>query len=345
MKPATKQIATLGIDLAKRIFALHGVDATGVVVLRRTIGRAQLLEFVAGLPPCTVGMEACSGSHEWARRFQSFGHTVRLIAPAFVTPYRKSGKNDANDAEAICEAVGRPNMRFVPIKSVEQQAILTLHRARQGYVEERTALINRIRGLMTEFGHVFATRHAGLRDGPAEAIESLPELARQALTDLFEHLRRLSDRIGDYDRRLEALARQDEQVKRLLTIPGIGPITAIALMASVGDAKMFKNGRQFAAWLGLTPRQNSSGGKNRLGGITKRGNEYLRTLLVQGARAVMQRAAGRADRLGRWVISLQGRRGYHKANIAMAAKNARIVWCVLARGTVYEPAAAVAAAA
>jgi transposase len=196
MNQPTKAVATLGIDLAKRIFALHGVDTAGTVVLRRTLGRAQLLEFVAKLQPCVIGMEACSGAHEWARRLAQFGHTVRLIAPSFVTPYRKSGKNDANDAEAICEAVSRPNMRFVAIKSIEQQAILTLHRARQGYVEERTALINRIRGLMSEFGHVFTTRHAALRRGMAAAIESLPELARGAMTDLLDHLRILSERVG-----------------------------------------------------------------------------------------------------------------------------------------------------
>lgn len=336
MEACRKQVAILGIDLAKRVFALHGVDASGATAMKKVVSRSELTLIVAKLPPCLIGLESCSGAHEWARRFQQFGHTVRLIAPAFVTPYRKSGKNDTNDAEAICEAVGRPSMRFVPIKSIEQQSILTLHRARQGFVEERTALINRIRGLMTEFGHVFANRQASLRNGLAASTENLPELARQVMTDLLEHLRYLNERVGSYDRRLEAIAKQHEDVKRLLTIPGVGPTTAIALTASVGDARMFKNGRQFAAWLGLTPKQFSSGGKNKLGGITKRGNEYLRTLFVQGARAAMQRAAERADRLGGWVLSLQERRGYHKANIAMAAKNARIAWCVLARGTVFE---------
>ena len=337
MQISRKPVATLGIDLAKRVFALHGIDAAGHVALRRTVSRGELVHVIARLGPCLIGMESCSGAHEWARQFGQLGHTVRLIAPAFVQPYRKSGKNDSNDAEAICEAVGRPSMRFVAVKTVEQQAVLTVHRARQGYVEERTALINRIRGLMAEFGFVFATGLAGLRDGLSEAIEKLPTMAREIITDLFDHLRYLGERISKYDQRLAAMVRESESARRLQTIPGIGPVTALAIVATVGDAKTFKNGRQFAAWLGLVPKQHSSGGKNRLLGISKRGNEYLRTLLVQGARSTMQRASTSHDRMGNWTQALQARRGYHKTRVAVAAKNARIAWCVLARGVSYEP--------
>jgi transposase len=342
MKGLTGVVAVLGIDLAKHVFALHGVDAAGKVVLKQTLSRSSLNRVIAHLPPCLIGLEACSGAHEWARQFQSHGHTVRLIAPAFVTPYRKSGKNDDNDADAICEAVGRPNMRFVPVKSRDQQALLTLHRVRQGFVEERTALINRVRGLLAEFGFVFAQRHGGLRAIPS-AIESLPPLAQQAVNDLLDHLRLLNERIARFDQDFDRLARQDDAAKRIMTIPGVGPVTALGMVAALGNAHDFKNGRQLAAWLGLTPKQHSSGGKMRLRGITKRGDDYLRTLLVQGARAVMQHAT-RAEptRLSRWVTNLVARRGYHKANIALAAKNARIVWAILARGGEFEAKAAAA---
>jgi transposase len=342
MNGSTGIVAVLGIDLAKHVFALHGVDAAGKVVLKQTLSRSSLNRVIAQLPPCLIGLEACSGAHEWARQFQSHGHTVRLIAPAFVTPYRKSGKNDDNDADAICEAVGRPNMRFVPVKSRDQQALLTLHRVRQGFVEERTALINRVRGLLAEFGFVFAQRHGGLRAIPS-AVESLPPLAQQAVNDLLDHLRQLNERIARYDQDFERLASQDDAAKRIMTIPGVGPITALGMVATLGNAHDFKNGRQLAAWLGLTPKQHSSGGKTRLRGITKRGDDYLRALLVQGARAVM-RHANRAEptRLSRWVTNLVARRGYHKANIALAAKNARIVWAILARGGEFEAKAAAA---
>lgn len=331
MNHSSGTIAVLGIDLAKRVFALHGVDTLGRPLLRKLVSRSELGRIIAKLPPCLIGMEACSGAHEWARRFEAYGHTVRLMSPALVTPYRKSGKNDRNDAEAICEAVSRPNMRFVPIKSQEQQAILTLHRVRQGFVEERTALINRMRGLLAEFGLVFAQRSAGLK-GVYESLEGLPVLARQAIGDLLDHLRYLTNRVAQCDVQLRELAKQDERAKRVMTVPGIGPITALALTATLGDARDFKNGRQLAAWLGLTPKQHSSGGKTRLGSITKHGNDYLRMLLIQGARAVMHHAPrGQPTRIGRWVASLQERRGYHKANVALAAKNARIVWALLTR--------------
>jgi transposase len=258
----------VGIDLAKRVFALHGVDGAGRVVLRRTVQRDELVELVAGLSPCLIGMEAGSGAHEWARRFQAFGHTVRLMAAKFVTPYRRNGKNDGNDAEAICEAVGRPGMRFVPIKSAEQQAVLAVHRVRQGFVEERTSTINRIRGLLAEFGVVLPLRSESIRRHAREAAETLPDIARRPIQDLCAHLRELDARVLAYDREIERLARQSEAARRLMKIRGVGPLSALAIVATVGTARDFRSGRQFAAWLGLTPRQHSSGGKSRLGHIT-----------------------------------------------------------------------------
>lgn len=327
-----KQVTMIGIDLAKNVFALHGVNAAGEVVLRRLCRRHELAELIAQLPPCVIGMEVGSGAHEWARRFERWGHTVRLMAAKFVHPYRKAGKNDFNDAEAICEAVGRPNMRFVPVKSTEQQAILCLHRARQGFVEERTALINRIRGLVAEFGVVLAQRPISVKRARAQVLEALPDLAREALTDLYDHLERLDARIATYERRITQLARESEAARRLMAITGIGPLIALALVATVGDARVFANGRQFAAWLGLTPRQHSSGGKTRLGHITHRGDAYLRMLLTIGARATVQVAGRRSDRLSRWIVELRRRRGYHRTVVAVAAKNARIAWVLLARG-------------
>lgn len=332
------KVTTVGIDLAKNVFSLHGVSESGEVVLRKTVTRARLLPLVAQLPPCVIAMEACSGAHEWARRFNELGHTVRIIAPKFVVPYRLSGKNDGNDAQAICEAAQRPFMRFVPVKSAEQQAILTVHRARQGFIEERTATINRIRGLLSEFGVVLPQRAAEVRRGAAAASEALPTMARRAIGDLLSHLGILDDRIAGYDRELEVLAKSSDRAKRLMTVPGVGPLTALATVATVGDAHEFKNGRQFAAWLGLVPRQWSTGGKPRLGRITKHGDAYLRTLLIMGARAALQMAAHRTDKLSRWAIRLKERRGYHRAVVALAAKNARILWALLVRGAEFHAA-------
>jgi transposase len=325
------QITTAGIDLAKKVFALHGTDEVGKVLLRKTVRRDQLLDTVAALPPCLIGMEACSGAHEWARQFQRLGHTVRLMAPKFVAPYRKSGKNDGNDAEAICEAVRRPNMRFVPVKSAEQQALLAMHRVRQGFVVERTATINRLRGLLTEFGVVLPLRSVTVRRQAAAAAEGLPELARRANGDLLDQLRVLDERIGGYDREIEAQARLCEPAQRLMKIRGIGPTTALAIVATVGNAREFKNGRQFAAWIGLTPSQYSTGGKPRLGHISKRGDAYLRNLLVQGARSVLNSAGMHQDRMSRWILELQPRRGYYRTLVAIANKNARIAWALLAK--------------
>lgn len=333
-----EQITTLGIDLAKRVFSLHGVDAAGRTVLRRTVRRERLAATIALLPPCLIGMEACCGAHAWARQFIAFGHHVRLMAPKFVAPYRKNSKNDGNDAEAICEAVGRPNMRFVPVKSEEQQALLALHRVRQGFIEERTATINRMRGLLLEFGIALPNRAPYVQRQASDASRSLPHFAQVALADLREHLRRLDEQIASYDRELEAQARSSEPAQRLMHVRGVGPLTAIATISTVGSAHDFASGRQFAAWLGLVPRQHSSGGHDRLGRITRRGDAYLRTLFVQGARSVLQTAARRDDRMSRWIVALQARCGYHKALVAVAAKNARIVWALLSKNQAFKAA-------
>jgi transposase len=325
-------VTTLGVDLAKNVFSLHGVDAAGAVVLRKTVSRARLLEVVAQLPPCVIGLEACSGAHEWARQFQRLGHTVKLMAPKFVIPYRRSGKNDGSDAEAICEAVTRPTMRFVPVKSLQQQAVLSLHRVRQGFIEERTATINRIRGLLAEFGVVLAQRSIEVRRASASLLDRLPVLAARALRDLLDHLRVLDERVREYEREIEAHARQDHRAALVQQRMGVGPITASAIVASIGSGSEFRNGRQFAAWLGMVPRQYSTGGKVRLGHITRAGDAYLRTLLVMGARSVLQRAAREQDPLSQWARALRERRGYHRACVAVAAKNARVIWAMLAQG-------------
>ena len=327
-------VSTVGIDLAKNGFSVHAVDSQGTVVARRTLSRAKLGELIAQLPACLIGMEACSGAHEWARRFAACGHTVKLMAPKFVTPYRKSGKNDGNDAEAICEAVARPNMRFVPVKSIEQQSDLSLHRVRQGFVEERTATLNRLRGLLAEFGHVLPVRTSEVRRRVPQLLGKLPTRVAACARDLLEHAARLQAKALEYEQEIKIHVRSNALACRAQTRLGIGPITASALVATVGNGHDFKNGRQFAAWLGLVPRQYSSGGKTRLGHITKRGDPYLRTLLVMGARAVLQRAVSLTDPLSRWAFAVRERRGYHRACIAIAAKNARVAWALLAKESV-----------
>jgi transposase len=328
-------IIRIGVDLAKNVFAVHGVDEAGRVVLIRTVRREQLLEVLAAVPPCIVAMEACSGAHHWARLLAAFGHTARILAPKFVAPYRmsgKQGKNDANDAAAICEAAGRPAMRFVPPKSEAQQALLTVHRVRQDFIEERTATINRLRGLLSEFGVVLPLKAATVRRQATAHLDRLPPLAQRSLADLLAHLTYLDGRLEEYDTQLKLAARDDERARRLMNLRGVGPIGASAIVATVGSAHEFRNGRQFAAWLGMVPRQYSSGGKARLGRITKAGDAYLRTLLIMGARAVLAASAGRTDRISRWALALQARRGYMRAVVAIAAKNARLAWAMLRRG-------------
>ena len=329
-------ILYVGIDLAKSQFAVHGVDEAGKPALvRPAVRRADLMELVAKLPPCMIGMEACSGAHHWARQFAKFGHTVRLMAPKFVAPYRmsgKRGKNDAADAAAICEAMQRPSMRFVPVKSELAQSRLCVHRMRQGFVEQRTATINRLRGLLSEFGIVLPLKAATVRRCAAEHLENLPQWANTSVGDALSEIHRLDERLAEYDRHVTLMAAADERSRRLMQLKGIGPTTASALLAAIGNGHDFANGRQLAAWLGLVPGQYSSGGKTRLGRITKAGDDYLRTLLIMGARAVLAAAQGKADRLSRWAVALAERRGYWKAVVAIAAKNARLVWAVLAKG-------------
>ena len=333
-------IVTLGIDLAKNVFALHGVDATGrPALVRPSVARGKLLELVASLPPCLIGMEACSGAHHWARLFAAHGHTVRLMAPKFVIPYRlsgKRGKNDAADAAAICEAVTRPNMRFVPPKSIEQQSQLLVHRARQGFVQQRTATINRIRGLLSEFGIVLPLKAATVRREAMRQLEDLPGWSNAVIGDLLSEVTRLDERIAQYDRHIDAIAKESQAARQLMQLPGVGPTTATALLAMIGRDQEFKCGRQLAAWLGLVPGQYSSGGKQRLGRITKAGDPYLRMLLILGARAVLAAAKDKGDAISRWAVQLQARVGYWKAIVAIAAKNARMCWAVLARGDAFR---------
>jgi transposase len=307
------------------------------IVLERTVNRARLLGLFANLGPCLVGLEACSGAHQLARELTALGHTVRIIAAKFVAPHRTSGKNDRNDARAIVDALLHPRTRFVPIKSLEQQGLLSLQRARHGFVCERTALVNRIRGLLAEFGVTLPRRIEQLRKlGPA-AAEALPVLAREVLADLHGHLRVLDERIAQYDRQLRVLAHQSEPAQRLDQVLGIGPVTALSTVATIGNGAEFKNGRQFTAWMGLVPRQWSTGGKVRLGHITKAGDAYLRMLYVQSAKAALGAAHRRQDRLSRWALAVRARRGFGKAVVALAAKLARVAWALLSKGGRFRP--------
>ena len=334
-------ITTVGVDLAKMVFQVHAVNERGKTELRKSFKRADLVKFFANLAPCLIGMEACGGAHFWARKLSEFGHIVKLMAPQFVKPYVKTNKNDARDAEAICEAVSRPNMRFVPIKNIEQQALLSLHRARQGFVWARTSQSNQIRGLLAEFGIVIPKSICTLQEKLPEILEDaengLPGTIRDLFARLFDHFRELDRQVKELEAQIKSWHRQSEASKRLEGVPGIGPLTASALVASVGDAKAFKNGRQLAAWLGLVPRQDSSGGKERLLGISKRGDTYLRTLLIHGARSVLYGLKRRADQPeDGWLARLATRRNANIAAVALANKNARIVWALLAHHREYQ---------
>ncbi len=337
-------ITTIGLDLAKNIFQVHGVDESGAAVIRKTLRRSQVLPFFAKLPPCLVGMEACGTSHHWARELMALGHEVRLMPPAYVKPYVKRGKTDANDAEAICEAVTRPTMRFVAVKSPEQQAALALHRSRALLVKQRTQLINMIRGLLAEFGIdiprgleralLMARRIAAgeTPDVPGEAITSVTMLCHQAL-EAHEHLRSI-------DQAMLASHRANDVARRLATIPGIGPVGASALAASVTDPHQFRSGREFAAWLGLTPLQKSSGGKERQGRISKMGDKYLRKLLVVGMTSLVRRAKHKPESVDPYLANLLARKPTRVATVAMANKTARIAWAIMARGGSYRAPAA-----
>lgn len=335
------QITTVGIDLAKNVFQVHSVNEFGKTALKKQIRRDQMATFFVNLPPCLIGMEACGGAHHWARKLQAMGHTVKLMAPQFVKPYVKTNKNDAADAEAICEAVARPNMRFVPLKNIEQQAVLALHRVRQGFVGARTAQANQIRGLLAEFGLVVPQGLSHVLGRVRELIEDasneLPGSFRVLIERLLDHLKELDRQVGELEAQIKTSHRNSEASRKLEKIPGIGPITASALVATIGDAKNFENGRQLAAWMGLVPGQSSSGGKTNLLGISKRGDTYLRTLLIHGARSAVRAFQGKPDQRGNpWLQKLIGRRNLNIAAVALANKNARIVWAMLARGREYE---------
>lgn len=338
-------VTTMGLDLAKLVFQVHGVDEQGKVVIRKQLRRKEVVGFFANLPSCEIGMEACSSSHYWARRLQGLGHQVKLIAPQFVRPYVKTNKNDARDAEAICEAVTRPSMRFVPIKTAEQQAILALHRARQGFVKARTAQANQLRSLLAEFGIVFpqGTRVL-LREVPAilsDDENGLFASVRELFTRLLAHVKVLDRHVTELEQQITQWHKSSDRSRKLEKVPGIGPITASALVATIGDAKAFQHGRQLAAWLGLVPRQHSTGGKTRLRGISKRGDVYLRTLLIHGARSVLRFAARHTDATTTWLKRVQTRRNTNIAAVALANKHARIVWALLAHNREYEPASTV----
>jgi transposase len=337
------QVTTLGIDIAKNVMCVHGVDTHGHVVVKKRLSRQKVLPFVAQLSPCLIGMEASGSAHYWAREFSKLGHTVKLMPPQFVKPYVQSQKNDPNDAAGICEAVGRPRMRGVPMKSVTQQDVQALHRIRERQIKTRTALLNQIRGLLAEYGIVIPQRASQVRHKLPFILEDaengLTATAREWLQALAEELQALDQRIAATDQQIERVFEADEACQRLAQLAGIGPLTATALVAAVGDATAFKNGRQFAAWLGLVPRQHSTGGKTTLLGMTKRGNRYLRTLLIHGARAVLRVVDRKTDPRSRWLQGVKARRGKNCASVAQANKTARIAWALLAKGDHYRQAA------
>lgn len=334
------KITTIGVDLAKNVFQVHGVDERDKAALRKQLKRKDVVKFFANLEPCLIGMEACGSAHYWARKLTALGHTVRLIAPQFVKPYVKRNKNDRNDAEAICEAVGRPNMCFVPVKTSEQQAVLSVHRARQGFVKARTAQANQIRGLLAEFGIVIPKGIGHIAKRLPEILEDgengLPGMMRQLVRELGEHLKVVDNRVQEMERQIKLWHRGSESSRTLEAIGGIGPITASAFVATVGDAKSFKNSRQVPAWLGMVPRQNGTGGKVKLGRISKRGDVYLRTLLIHGARAVIRQVERKPDQADEWLKKLLARRNKNVAAVALAAKNARIAWALLAHERTYQ---------
>ena len=338
------EVTTIGLDLAKHVFQVHGVDAEGATILRKQLRRAQLLAFFSRLPPCLVGLEACATAHYWARELRALGHEVRLMPAQYVKAYIKRNKHDAADAEAICEAVGRPTMRFVPVKTADQQAAVLLHRGRERLVRQRTGLVNALRGHLAEFG-VIAPQ--GLRNvGDLIAIvradgdTRLPDVARQVLQVLANQIEQIEAAISALERQLLAWHKSNPVSQRLASIPGIGPIIATAIATTVADPNVFRSGREFAAWLGLVPRQNSTGGKIRLGGITKRGNRYLRRLLINGASANLLRS--KATKADPWVIGLRRRRPPLVVAVALANKTARIAWAVMLHQKEYQPRAVAA---
>jgi transposase len=335
-----EEISTIGIDIAKSVFQVHAISGTGEVVVRRQLKRRQVLQFFAALRPCLVGMEACATAHHWARELVKLGHEVRLMPPRYVKPYVKRNKNDAADAEAICEAVTRPTMRFVPVKTVDQQSVLMLHRTRQLFIRQRTMLINSIRAHLAEFGII-----AGIGRNGVEALlevvakgedDSIPTEARACLLALAAQLELVKRQILEMDRRVLAWHRASSLSRNLEAIPGVGPLISTALVASIPDPKVFRSGRDLSAWIGLVPKQNSTGGKEKLGSISKAGNRYLRQLLVVGALAVIRRAKQLGYTRHPWLVKLMERRSAKVAAVALANKMARIAWAMMARGEPYR---------
>jgi transposase len=341
------EVITIGVDIAKSVFQIHGVDADGAVVIRRRVGRARVLEFFADLPPCRVGLEACATAHQWARELKKLGHDTRLMPPAYVKPYVKRQKNDATDAEAICEAVSRPNMRFVETKTPEQQSCLVLHRTRHLFIRQQTAVINAIRAHLAEFGIIAPVGRNGVEQllgVVADASDKrLPEVARACVAALGAQLQMLKAQILEFDRMIRAWHRSSEASRRLDDCPGIGPALATALVATVADPKVFRSGRNFSAWIGLVPKQHSSGGKDRLGSISKQGDRYLRGLFVAGALAVIRYAKIHGTKHRPWLTALLARRPTKVAAIALANKMARMAWAMMAKGERYKEPAALAA--
>jgi transposase len=337
------QVTTLGVDIAKNSVCVHGVDPQGHVIVKKRLARQKVLPFVAQLPPCLIGMEASGGAHYWAREFTKLGHTVKLMSPQFVKPYVQSQKNDPNDAAGICEAVARPRMRGVPVKSIPQHDVQALHRIRERQIKARTALINQIRGLLAEYGIVIPQRASQVRHKlPCileDAENGLTATAREWVHALADELQALDQRLAATDQHIARVFEEHEACQRLAQLAGIGPLTATALVAAVGNATEFKNGRQFAAWLGLVPRQHSTGGKTTLLGMTKGGNCYLRTLLIHGARAVLRVVDRKTDAWSRWLQGVKTRRGMNCASVAQANKTARVAWALLAKGDRYRHAA------
>ena len=340
-------ITTVGLDIAKSVFQVHGVDSVGQVIIRRQLKRRYVLPFFEKLPPCLVGIEACASSHHWSRELKALGHTVRLMPPAYVKPYVKRQKNDAADAEAICEAVTRANMRFVATKTPEQQSCLMLHRTRHLFIRQQTAVINTIRAHLAELGIVAPVGRKGVDEllnvvaDPAD--KRVPDIARKCLAALGAHLRRLKEQILEFDRMIMAWHRSNEISKRLDAIPGVGPMLATALVAGVADPKAFRSGRNFSAWIGLVPKQHSSGGKDRLGSISKQGDRYLRSLFVAGALAVIRYAKIHGTKHRPWLTALLARRPTKVAAIALANKIARMAWAMMDRGERYKQPLALAA--
>jgi len=336
-----KNIKVLGIDLAKNVFQLHGTDAKGKCVLQKRLSREKVTEFLAMLSPCLIGIEASTGAHYWARLFENMGHKVKMMAPQFVKPYVKSNKNDRNDACGIAEAVTRPDMRFVPIKKIEQQDVLLSHRARELAVKQRTAQANQIRGLLAEYGVILPKGIRYLKK-ITETLETnqdkLTAKSRVIFTRLYEQFKIYDEQVKTYDKEIEMTAIQDAQCREIMKIEGIGALTASATVATIGDAKLFKNGREVSAWLGLVPKQHSSGNTIRLSGMSKRGDRYVRTLLIHGARSVVKNCEKKTDKRSVWVATKKRRSNYNIAAVALANKNARIIWAMLATGECYRGA-------